>query len=311
MRLPSRPRRRSHLTPFVLAVGLFTALLATPTASASAQLINAIKRKAAQAIEKRAGDKAGTRADSATAETDTASDESASAKGKAARGAPSMGAPAGFGMLPNAPTESSYTFDVIVSYELTSTEKGKTEPAIQMTLHFNRLQPYFGTKFTEKSGKNGQQETFAIFDGKNESMVMLMSDADGKMSIANRWKDAAKFAGDTVIPVTTTTVEKIGTRTISGYTAQGYRLTDGDVVSETWVTTEVAVRFGAIMRASSTMKQAKGTIPTGVPDGLLLESTTRNARDKSEVVMRATSIDTKASVTINMADYPRMGGPGL
>lgn len=313
---PVHPHRtRRVLTPLVLPATLLAMLLAmllaVPTASASAQLINAIKRKAAQAIEKRAGEKLGARADSMEGDSVATSDDGAPPKRGAEKGAMSRGALTGLGMLPNAPTESSYTFDVIASYELTSTEKGKAEPPMQMTLHFNRTQPYFGTKMTETSGKRDQQEIFAIFDGKNESMVMLMSDGDGKMSMANRWKNAAESMRDTVMAANAATVEAIGTRTILGFSATGYRITDGDAVSEVWLTTEVAMRFGAIMSASSSVKKSKAAIPSNIPDGMLLESTTKNARDRTEIVMRATAVDTKANVTINMVDYPRMGGPGL
>jgi hypothetical protein len=301
MRTLSQRPTRAHGSARHLAAATLAGLLLLPLSSASAQLINAIKRKAAQALEQRMDDKMSARMDSMSARM----------------AAQAVGNAEGFSLNANVATEPAYAFSVVATYEFSGTERGAAQPAMRMAMHFNETQPFFASRvFNISDGKRSSgddiQDVTMIFDGKNAAMVTLLNGADGKLSMAYSWKDAAQYASDTSeteTPSTTATMERIGTRTILGYNATGYRMVDGDVTTDVWMTTDLDLRFDRMMRASSSVKQTRSAVPAVAPDGMLLESVTRSARDNTEFTMRAVAIDTKANVTFTMAEYPRLGAP--
>jgi Domain of unknown function (DUF4412) len=229
-----------------------------------------------------------------------------------------------FSMLPNAPTEDHYDFDAVFTYEVENMPKGK--PADEkglIVMHFNSDGKYTGTRIASAQPKKDEGEVFAIFDIKNESMVMLMTSEKEKMSMAYSWKDAARYSSSALppsagggAPASTTvssapekpiTYTSLGKRTIAGYSAEGYKGENVDGEMEVWVSNDPSLSYSRMMGASSSMKQMRGVMPGSHPAGMLLEvtSTDRKSGDKGRMTVK--SIDTKAKVRIDMNEYPRLG----
>jgi hypothetical protein len=166
---------------------------------------------------------------------------------------------------------------------------------------------------------------FAIFDVKNESMVMLINgDNNQKSSIAYSWKDAKKYSQPA--PTSTTggvsTVEtaspspnakpmtftSLGSKTILGYAVEGYRGENEDGSMDVWVSKDPKLAYGRIMGASASMKQMRG-MGTGAnyPAGMTLEVSTVDKKSGDKSLMTAKSIDTHANVRVSMSEYPRIG----
>lgn len=231
--------------------------------------------------------------------------------------ASSIGGKKLFSLLPNAPTESEYDFDVVMSYEIESTDaKGMAGDKARMLMNFSREHPYMGARFIPERKEKGDGEVFVIFDMKNESMVMLMESDGTKFSMAYGWRDAGHYLkeaaaqeGPTQAPgdltVNNVSFTRIGSRKIAGYEAEGYRTTNEDGTVDVWVSRDPKIRFGGLMGATSSMKQFRG-IPSHYPTGMMLEVVATD-KDGEKSRITATKVDTDANVRIDMADYPKAG----
>ena len=305
---------------FVLVAS--SALFAT---SASAQL-GGLRKRAADAVERKANQKIDQKIDEAAQKlVDNSFDSVFGAVDGSSKsgGGSSGGSSRIFAMLPNAPTEDHYDFDAVFTYEIESMPKGKPskDDKGSMVMLFNSDGKYTGAKIGSASRKD-DAEVFAIFDVKNESMVLLMtSDKKEKASMAYSWKDAKQYAAQTSASddvVTTTSVSSgtpakpmtfssLGKKTIAGYSAEGFRgeNEDGDV--EVWVSKDPKLSYGRMMGASSSMKQMRGVMPGSYPAGMMLEvtSTDRKSGDKGRMTVK--SIDLKADMRVDMNEYPRIG----
>jgi hypothetical protein len=307
---------------FSLAAALF--LLSIPQAEAEGQLGRILSRKAKEAVEKKAEAKvdqkidemAGKMVDRSFASIFGAEGpEGATSSGTSgADGAAGRRTGAGmFAAMPNAPTEERYDFDLVISYDLELTESGKRpEETATMLTHYSRSAPYTGTRMLPKDAKKSDGEAFIIFDAGNESMVMLMTSEDGKFSMAYGWKDAQAYAqsagvgGAEAANVEPVDFERIGTKSIAGYSAEGYRTTTEDGTTEIWVSRDAALAPSRMFGANASMKQMRGIIPDGQPMGALLEVNTLD-KDGDRMVMRATKVDTGARVRVEMSEYPKLG----
>lgn len=101
--------------------------------------------------------------------------------------------------------------------------------------------------------------------------------------------------------------QKIGARTIAGYSADGYRTETADGTVETWVSHDKSLAMGGMFAANASLKQMKGRLPAEYPQGILLEMNSVNKNSGEKVTMRVTDINTRANVSYAMSDYPRMG----
>lgn len=224
-----------------------------------------------------------------------------------------------FNLLPNAPTEKEYNFDVVITYELESSDqKGKSEGRSEMLMHFARNQPWLGTRIVPEQKNKDGGEVFAIFDMKNQSMVMLMEADKNKFSMAYGWRDATGYlkevgeeaAADAGDEVTAGNLKftRIGSKKIAGYQADGYRHEADGETMEIWVSRDPAIAFGGLLGAASSMKQL-GALPRDYPAGMMLELTnTSKGGEKSHLLAR--KVDDRAKVRIVMADYPPLQGAG-
>jgi hypothetical protein len=295
---------------------LFSALVLVVSASTSdAQILRSIQKKAADAVAQKAEAKLDQKiqqmADKMVDGTYDAMfgdlERSAGARAGSAASPFSMG---------NAATEERYQFSLVVAMDVeTRNANGASAGKAQMRMHFNPAEQYTGTLVVNDDTKKSGGEAFVIFDAKHESMVMLMQSEGNKFSMAYGWKDAAKAAESATAgePVDWDKAEswknwtRIGTKTIAGYSATGYRSTDAEHTVELWVTRDRALTGAALFGANANLKQMRGRMPTDVPAGLLLAMTSTETKSGEQVTMTVTNIDTKANVSYTMSDYPRVG----
>ena len=295
-------------------------MLVTLAAPTSAQgILDRLKKKAADAVEKKAEDKATAKIDQMAQKL---VDNSFAAlfgdsTGAAATGGTGAGGGLPFSIGSNAKTESSYTFNVVTTMEIESSRRaGKSDGKAVLEMHFNTNEPYTGTRVASADGKRTEGVAFVVLDAKNQAMVMLMASEKSKFSIAYDWKEAQRYAeaagNSPRDQVNWDTVKvwknysRIGTRTIAGFPADGYRTETPDVTIEVWVSRDGRLGAGKLFGANSGLKQMKGRLPAEYPQGMLLEMTSVNNGTGEKVTMRVTNIDTNAHVTYAMADYPKM-----
>jgi hypothetical protein len=237
--------------------------------------------------------------------------------GGAAGGASANASP--FWTNNNAKTESSYNFNVVTTMEIKSSKNSSDQ--VVMKMHYNTKEAYSGTLIMSADPKKQQQgSAFVILDAKNQAMVMLMASDKSKFSMAYGWSDAQKYAPASAASNSTLTQQvnwdtvkvwknysRIGSKTIAGYSADGYRVETADGNAEIWVSHDARLGVGNMGAANSSLKQMRGRVPDDYPQGMLLQLTAVNTKTSETVTMTVTSIDTNANVTYNMSDYPKMG----
>ncbi|MGV3710632.1 MAG: DUF4412 domain-containing protein [Gemmatimonas sp.] len=311
----------------VRILALSSIAVALTAAPSSAQILKKIGQRASDAVERKAEAKVNQKIDQAADRLVDKSFESVFGNGSSSGGSGSSSGGSGgggsslFKLLPNAPTESQYDFDVVLTYEIENS-KQKDEKA-EMLMNFSTKHPYAGAKLKAADPKKDDGDIFAIFDVKNEAMVMLFNSKDGKFSVAYGWHDALKYADTASAPKTTTTAtgattttrsgstmtwSKIGSRKIAGYNSEGYKGEDEKAIVEVWVSTDPSLPFGYMMGATSSMKQMRATVPENYPKGMLMETNTTDKKNGEKGRMTVTKVDTHANVKIDMAEYPRPGG---
>jgi hypothetical protein len=225
-----------------------------------------------------------------------------------------------FAMNSNAVTEEAYRFDVITTMEVETIEgNGSSEGPMIMKMHFNEDEAYSGTKFSGEEIDESEGEMFMIYDLKNESMVMLMENEDGKFSFAYDWKQAQMLAQDFENMESDEGMvsdeeemeewenfEEIGTKTIAGLECHGYRSENEENVMEYWVTEDEDLGIQKMLRMNEHTKHLKGNVPENYPAGMLMEMTQEDLKSGEKIVMKVTDINRNASATYTMSDYPAM-----
>ena len=295
----------------LIRIGACISLAVASTAPAQAQLLDRLKKRAADAVQRKTEEKVNNKIDELSQKM---VDNSYNALfGDSASGG---GRGPSFAIGSNAKTEDRYTFDVVTTMVIESTKKGgASDGNAVMKLHFNTNQPYTGTSMSSTDSKKLDGTVFIIFDAKNQAMVMLMASEKSKSSITYDWKEALKYAQSAKTPkeqVNWDTVQawksykKIGTKTIAGHAAEGYRAELPESTVEIWVTRDRGLAFGNMFGANSSIKQMRGRLPADYPQGMLLEMSSVNSKTGDKVNMRVTDISTNANVTYSMADYPKM-----
>ena len=301
----------------LLRLGACAAILTSLATPVRAQgIFDRLKKRAADAVKQEAEGKVSSKVDElarkmvdnsfATIFGDSAG--AVGGGGSAGRGLP-------FSIGGNAKTESSYTFNVVTTMEIVSSKQaGK---AILTTL-INTREPYVGMKIVGPDDKKANGTTVVVLDSKNQAMVMLMSTDTSKFSMAYGWANALKYApppADTAPrqPVNWDTVKvwrsytRIGTKTIAGYAADGYRLETTEGSADVWVSHDPALAGTGMFNAGSELKQLRGRLPADYPTGMLLAMNGVDNQTGEKVSMTVTNIDTNAHTTYAMSDYPPIG----
>ena len=305
-----------------LRIAYAAATLCVLAAPADGQsLAERLKKRATDAIQKKTEDKVDAKIDQLA---QRAVDNSfamvfGESAAPAAGGASASGASAG-GRLPfslggNTATESEYRFNVVMTVRIeTSAQAGSQPTAAVVNLHFNTSQPYTGTAVVSADGQPVNGAGFVVLDSKNHAMVMFVATDKNKFSMAYDWKDAQQFAvnashAEQVKWDTVTTwkgYRRIGSKTVAGYAADGYRAETPDGVMDLWLTRDARLAVGSIFGATASMKQFKGRMPEDMPQGMLLEMTSTKTASGERVTMQVTHVDADAHVSYALSEYPKM-----
>lgn len=297
------------MRPLIKTCACFALIIAAAT-PAQSQILSSLRKKAADALEKKTEQQVDQRIDAMTQKLVDNSFNAAFGDPGSVGGS---GTP--FAIGTNVKTEDRYTFSVVTTMEMESVKKsGKSDGKAVMMMHFNPDEQYTGTRIINAEVKKSDGDAFIVFDLKNKAMVMLMSTDTSKVSVAFGWKDVPTRAPESTAGARTEQVNwdtvsawknfrKIGTRTIAGYAADGYRTESEKATVETWVTHDRSLGFGNMFAANSNMKQMKGKLPDDYPDGMLLEMNSVDKNSGDRVTMKVTDINRHANVTYVMADY--------
>jgi hypothetical protein len=210
----------------------------------------------------------------------------------------------------NLKLQDEYNFDIAANFEIQSFDsKGKASDPMQMVFHYAENAPYTGTQMLSGDAANAGA-AMIIYDFDNQAMVMLMDSDGSRFSIAYNWAIAsAEWNADPATEAAAGDVpqfESIGTRTINGYTSEGYRTQSEDQVTEIWVSNDVAPGIERIFQANRTVPMMNANMPEGYPQGMIMELTSENTETNEKVVMRTLGIDTGSQVSYKMSDYPLM-----
>jgi hypothetical protein len=305
-----------------LIKSIITLLLAAVfTTGAEAQIFKKLKDKAQEKLERKAEQKM-------DEEMEKAADKMVDNSWDAVFGSFDGLGDSPFAMSNNVTTEEVYDFDVVATMEIKSEKaNGKTEPPMYMDMHFKEDVQYTGTKFRGEQTKQVQGDFFIIYDLKNSAMVMLMESEKDKFSFAYDWKQAIA-AGEQVeeemkkagyeeeIDNEETDAgememwgnyEKIGGKTIAGYSCDGYRSENQQQIVEIWVTKDADFGMQNMFQANANAKQLKGKLPEDYPNGMMMKMNMENLETGDKVLMEVKDINTNAKVRYAMADYPKMG----
>ena len=211
--------------------------------------------------------------------------------------------------------EPSYHFNKIVKIKVDTYKKnGKLDETMFMNTHTNGDANYMGTAIEDEESEKKDQTIFIINDFKNEAFVLLMESEGEKSRMAYSLvlneqavqEMAAEMETEPVEEVPT--AEELGTKTILGYSCQGYGYTSDDDYTEIWVTDEDVFgmnnAFGMNMQSG---QQRNVNLPANYPQGSVMEISNTDAKTKEKVVMQVVDIQENASVTYSMDDYPAIG----
>lgn len=302
---------------FLASILILSALPST----ADGQIINRLKNRAKKAAENKVEEKIGNEVEKAAERAVEKSWNSIFGEGFNNSG---EGINIPFSLNSNAVTEDSYTFNVVTTMEIESSDGNqRSEEPVIIRMHFNENQMYSGTQISGEQMEESEGEVFIVYDLKNESMVMLMDGDDGKFSFAYDWKQVQDIAnkytemdqdsGDMDMEMEEENdgeewedFKEIGTKTIAGLECRGYMSENEDVKMEFWTTDDDDYGIQKILSSNSQTKVVKGKAPDSYPSGMLMEMTQENLKSGEITKMRITDIDKNAKVTYNMSDYPAM-----
>jgi len=234
-----------------------------------------------------------------------------------------------FGMDPNAQTESQYEFDYKISYFMESVEKGKSTK-FRMITYLNSGSPYYAIQMIEIEGSagtaSGSAEAYMIMDEKNSIMAMLVNENGQQSSIVFSLPDsgmdglAAGESGmgeeyytagaetDLVAGFNATYgYESIGSRTISGFDANGFRTQEGRSNIEIWVTNESIKGYKEMQSASASVPMIAMFAPYASTGGMLVEMTANDEASNVKTTMRLEDGSGPHKHTIMMSQWPRVG----
>jgi hypothetical protein len=233
-----------------------------------------------------------------------------------------------FGMDPNAQTESVYEFDYKLSYFIESVEKGKSTK-FRMITYLNSGSPYYAIQMIEIDGTagsaSGSAEAYMIMDEKNNVMAMLVNENGQQSSIVFSLADTGMdglVAGDSGMAEEYYTAaaetdlvagfnamygyESIGSRTISGFDANGFRTQEGRSKIDIWVTNESIKGYKEMQSASASVPMMAMFAPYASTGGMLVEMTANDEASDVKTTMRLEDGSGPHKHNIMMSQWPRL-----
>lgn len=281
------------------------------------RLADAVERRVEQNVERRV---VGAIEDRAEEAVDNSFDAMFTAGANAASGNGAAGGGSNiFSRLTdtsNVKVADSYDFDISATfevYQLDSRGRRKRDEDLEMVFYYSENAPYTGTRML--AGPSAQQDgaaTTIIYDFEHQLMLMLMESEGERFAMPYNWGAVLDDAGawptgeeeGAIVADGLPAFERIGSRKISGYNSEGYRVRDDEHVTEIWVSTEVASGIERVFQANRSMPMLGAAMPAGYPQGMLMELNAEDLKSGETVVMRTTDIDMNAKVSYRMSDYP-------
>jgi len=258
------------------------------------QLLRKLEKKVQQKVEDQATKRADKKLDESINSIFDQAEGSLANMGKNKDGSPIV--------LPGA-----YQFDMGITYQLKSSQKGKQEKMPETTL-------WFGNDAYTGMSTSAQKNYFMVMDQGN--MITLMQDSKTYMALGGGFLDglAGAAAGDQDVLEAESNSEqsvpefkKVGTESILGKTCTIYEMEDADSKSRIWVS-EMKSQTGSFMAAFAQItKDAKWTQHAlAEATGMVLKVVSTDKKSKDVVEMEAVRLH-EDGLRIETAGYKTMG----
>lgn len=210
-----------------------------------------------------------------------------------------------------------YSFSILNRMRISGTdESGNPMDPVYMHALIEPDATYSGTTVPDQESGN---EVVIIFDADTNAMIMFIESDGEKMSMVYGGDFmlsameglSDEFQADQIDPadIPDPYAEKfteIGTKTIHGVEATGFRMEDEAVSIEYWITSE----FGEHSVAPMGGAQSPSTlIAPGIPrshGALLLEARVIDKEEGANFIMESVEIRRNASMRFSSEDYPRI-----
>jgi hypothetical protein len=212
----------------------------------------------------------------------------------------------------NVKTLDEYRFDIAATFEIETLDRrgrAKRDEKAEMVFYYSADAPYTGTRMTSGAGAS-EGSAMIIYDFDNSLMLMLMESEGERFAMPYNWgaimDDMDSSWTDENIEEAFPDFERIGSRRIAGYQSEGFRTRTESHVTEIWVSDEVAPGIERIFQANRAMPLLGGNLPSGYPQGMLMELNAEDLESGETVVMRTRNIETDANISFRMQDYPML-----
>lgn len=281
---------------------LFLILSMLVSVNGNAQFLDKLKKRAQEKIEREAEKRAQRRIDEKIDKTYDKAEETIDGKTKKANKneEEEIGDKFNSKSKTNQDLPSGYTFDW--KYKLAMETK---DGEFTITYFLKPNAAYFGSKF-EMDEKNAAGDMFMIMDMKKEVLVMLMDTSGMKMlNTTSMPADMADEAAD----VQNYTITKTDTKTILGYSCQGFRVETEEGVIHTYMAKDTPVSFNQVYNGMSKNKP-KGFDAKWAKEfenGLMMEMDfVSKKKKKYNMKMRCIALE-KEAFTIKLSEYKSFG----
>jgi hypothetical protein len=221
-----------------------------------------------------------------------------------------------FGSMMNVETRDEYRFSIRNHMRFTTTDRnGRVTDEGEFTFLIEPGATYSGT-LVENDENNGGS-VIMIFDIENGAMVMFITSDGEKMSMAygggSGWMDGfdglddeddepAEFGEDMPDNMQ---FESLGTRTIHGVTANGYRFSDDEMEMEMWIAEDGSLSGRTLGNRNPALQRnhpnAADMLPTS---GLPLEMTSREKSTGETFKMESVDFNRNARIRLSRSEYP-------
>jgi hypothetical protein len=218
-----------------------------------------------------------------------------------------------FGSMLNVETRDEYRFSIRNHMRFSTIDaNGRVTDEGEFTFLIEPGATYSGT-FVENS-EDQQGSVIMIFDNEYDAMVMFITSDGEKMSMAygggGGWipegdeQDNDAFEPGEDLPEGTE-FESLGTRTIHGVTARGYRFSDDEMEMEMWIADDESQTGRNLGNRNPALQRnyphAADMLPTS---GLPLEMTTLDKATGERFKMESVEFNRNARIRLNRSEYP-------
>jgi len=176
-----------------------------------------------------------------------------------------------------------------------------SEGNMDMTYLLNQDKSYFGMKVSKAEG------LYMVLDMEKKLSVMYLSSGKNNFITASKIENLDDYESEDN-PYENSTLKKIGTKSILGYSCQGYQTEKDGQVLTFYVTREAPVSM-VNMYSDEKSNIPKGWNANWFEDGdvLMMEmEMVDQSKPESNIVMRCTGLE-KKSFNLNKGDYASLG----